>query len=70
MIAFIKAILYILAILLIAPMAYLFADWYQFIFTDTHFISMNDLGNKFTISLVSVIFSFMAFTTATHLPGD
>jgi hypothetical protein len=63
---FIIGIFYILAILLLFPLLYIFADWYLFIFTDTHFIAIND-HNKFTIAWISAILSFGVWTVAAHI---
>ena len=63
-----KVVLLILAIVLLFPIVYLFTDAYLYVFTSTHFISTNDMGNKFTMAWISSIVSFLIFFFAAHLP--
>jgi len=63
-----KVILLTLAMVLLAPLLYLFADGYLYVFTSTHFIPMDDIGNKFTLAWVSGIVSFLVIFFVAHLP--
>ena len=63
-----KITLLALAVVLLAPILYLFIDGYLYVFTTTHFISTSDMGNRFTMAWVSGIVSFLVFFFVAHLP--
>jgi hypothetical protein len=65
---YLKVALLILAVVLLAPIIYLFTDMYLYVFTSTHFISTDDIGNKFTMAWISGVLSFLVFFFAAHLP--